>query len=189
MSRMKLPKLSRVGRMGRMGPSKRVPPMTTGGLTGGGVRQLNLMPEQLRTMARLIGDDRARAVWRLMEAGIVGTLPELCAYDWLQGHKIAFEFQSSQMGGRSTSGGAVVDFVVHGLSANGIYIWRIQGEYWHQGAEVERKDRIQRVGLMRLRLGGIPVVAVVDLWELDVYERFPEVFERAEAGMGLRSYD
>jgi hypothetical protein len=184
---MKIGKIARVGRAGRMWRTKVISPAgAEGPLTGGGVRQLDLMPEALRVMARRVGDKRARRVWKLMERGIQGTLPELLTYDWLERQKVGFQFQSGQMGGRRTSGGAVVDVSVDGLEADGLYIWRVQGEYWHKGPEVERKDWMQKARLLRLKIGGVPVVEVVDLWENDVYDRYPEVFRRAEMGMGLR---
>lgn len=181
----KVGKVARLGRIGRREPT-RVKGLELGALTGGGARQLDVMPEQLAEIARRIGEKRAKRVWKLRRQGIVGTLPELCGYDWLERRKIVFEFQSSVMGGRRMSGGAVLDFLVYGLSANGVLIWRIQGEYWHTGPEVERKDFVQKMRLRNLKIRGVPVVEVVDLWENDVYDRHPEVFELAEAGMGLR---
>lgn len=184
---MKLRKISRVGRSGRVGGLAAVKPVKLeGGVTGGGIRQLNVLPPALREMARRIGNRRARDVWGLMRKGVVGSLPELCTYHWLERRKLTFEFQSHQMGGRRRSGGAVLDFLISGLTAGGWYVWRVQGEYWHQGDAVERKDEIQKIRLARLKIGGVPVVAVVDLWENDVYDRSPEVFELAEIGVGLR---
>jgi len=185
-------KISRVARLGRIGvraprePVGILPPLEAGSLTGGGVRQLNLMPKGLRAIARRIGEKRARRVWRLQKKGVEGTLPELITYDWLERRQWVFEFETSALGGRRTSGGAVLDFLIYGLSANGLYVWRIQGEYWHQGPEVERKDFAQAARLLRVRIGGVPIVAVVDLWENDVYDRYPAVFEKAEMGVGLR---
>ena len=138
----------------------------------------------------MVGWKRARECWNLAQKGlkgtIQGTLPELCAYAWLQRRGIMFEFQAPLLGGRQTSGGAMLDFLVMGLSSNGHYAWRIQGEYWHTMPEVELKDFVQAARLKRLKVGGIPIVEVVDLWENDIYDRYPEVFEQAEAGMGLR---
>jgi len=51
----------------------------------------------------------------------------------------------------------------------------------------KRQDEIQKIRLAKLKIGGIPVVAVVDLWENDIYDRSPEVFELAEAGLELRN--
>jgi hypothetical protein len=181
-------KLSRVARVGKIGGMGRMSPRGAERIstTGGGIRKLDLTPEPLRVWARRIGMDRARAVWKLTERCIVGTLPELCAYDWLESHEHQFEFQSAQMGGRQTSGGAVIDVLVFDLSCDGYYVWRVQGEYWHTLGDVEIKDAAQAGRLLRLRIGGVPVAAVVDLWENDIYDRFPQVFEQAEFGVGLR---
>lgn len=181
----KLSRIARVGKIGAAKPSKAVGAVRLEG-TGGGVRKLDLMPEAMRAWARRIGEKRARECWNLAQKGVQATLPELCAYAWLNRRGIAFEFQTSLMGGRQTSGGAVIDFLVMGLSSNGHYVWRIQGEYWHTMPEVELKDFVQAARLKRLKVGGIPIVEVVDLWENDVYDRHREAFEQAEAGMGLR---
>lgn len=182
-------RIARVGKVGKVGlvslAPPRSPPILGGKGKGGGIRQLDVTPEQLREVAGRIGEKRARRVWRLM-GKVVGTVPELCAYDWLEKRKLVFDFQSSQMGGRRVAGGAVVDFIISGLAADGLYVWRVMGEHWHQGPELEEKDEVQRVRLLRLWIGGLPVVAVVDVWEGDIYDRYPEVFLRAEYGIGLR---
>jgi len=175
--------VARVGKVGRVSARRGV---ELPALTGGGVRQLDVMPEQLAEVARRIGEKRARVVWKLRQSGIVGTLPELCAYSWLDKRKIVFEFQSSVMGGRRISGGAVLDFLIYGLSANGVLIWRIQGEYWHTGPDVELKDRVQAARLRNLKIGGVPVVGVVDLWENAIYDDYPSVFQKAEMGISSR---
>jgi hypothetical protein len=119
-----------------------------------------------------------------MERGIVASLPELCAYDWLERNNVQFEFQSIQMGGKLVSGGSVVDFIIY--IGSGVYIWRVMGEYWHRGQEVRMRDQMQKIRLMNTRIGSFDVIGVVDLWELDVYNRYPEVFEVAMYGVGLR---
>jgi len=154
-------------------------------LRGRRTGQLDLTPPALRDIAKRIGERRARRVWRLMQRGIVATLPEYLTIDWLERRPwLRYHFQSEQMGGWLVAGGAVVDFLVGGLSAEGWYVWRIQGEYWH--ASTQAKDDAQRHRLLQLRIAGVPVVAVVDLWERDIYDRSPEVFEMAEMGIGLR---
>lgn len=182
----KWPRVGKVGKVGLRSAVKASRGVKLAALTGGGVKQLNVMPEQLALIAQRIGDRRARDVWKLKMKGVQGSLPELCAYEWLEKRKLVFEFQTSLMGGRRVSGGAVMDFLIYGLSANGIMCWRIQGEYWHTGPDVERKDFVQKARLRGLKIGGVPVVEVVDVWESDVYDRYPEVFVRAEAGIGLR---
>jgi len=77
-------KIARVARIGRIGiPKTRRPINVLSGerITGGGIRQMNLVPEQLRVWERTIGKERAEKVWRLSLKGIVGTLPELCTYE------------------------------------------------------------------------------------------------------------
>jgi len=155
-------------------------------VTPAGADLLDLMPESLREIAGRIGRKRAGIVWRWMRKGIIGSVPELLTYDWLSRRRIRFEFQSAQMGGRLRVGGAVVDFLLYDLAGGGLYVWRVMGEYWHAAPEVQGKDEEQRRRLLRTRVGGRRVVAVVDLWESDIYDRSPEVFEMAEAGVGLR---
>jgi len=184
---MKLGRVAKVGRIGLMAPAKRVVGVDLPVRGGRGVEQLDLVPEQLAVVARRIGDKRARRVWKLMQR-VQGSLPELCTYDWLERRKLGFEFQSGQMGGRRMSGGAVVDFIVDGLAADGLYVWRVQGEYWHKGPDVERKDWVQKARLLRLKIGGVPVVAVVDLWENSIYDQYPDVFIKAEMGMEIPHY-
>ena len=181
-------RIGKVAKIGLKGPTRAYKPDVGGGRAAGAALQMNLVPEELRVWARVVGETRAREVWDLTQKGIVGTLPELCTYVWLEKRKIEFEFQSHQMGGRSgAGGGAVVDFVLYNLSSNGYYCWRIQGEYWHTFApEVVAKDQAQADRLRQLKIGGVPVVGVVDLWETDVYQRYPAVFESAEMGVGLR---
>lgn len=181
----KLQKLSavpRVGEIGRLEAEKPTEPDIP--TTPRGPDLLETMPEKVEQWARLIGRDRARAIQRLVEDGVVGTLPELCAYDWLNGRYL-FEFQSSLMGGRLIRGGAVADFVIVDLASGGLVVWRIQGDYWHTKDDRERQDEEQKGRLLGTWYMGMPIVTVVDIWESDIYERFPEVFRRAEAGVEL----
>jgi len=145
-----------------------------------------LVSEELAAMIRLIGEERARRVMALRQRGLAGTLPELCTWDWLERRELPFESQTVALGGRRERGGAVLDFVVGGLAADGLYVWRVQGEYWHAGPEVERKDQAQAERIKGMRIGGIPVVGVVDLWETDIYHRYPAVYWWAERGESLR---
>ena len=187
--RIRFPKLGKVGRLGRVNLLSREKPIQPPeiGFSRGSTLQTNLVPERLRVMEDKVGHTRAGAVWRIMARGIKGTLPELCAYDWLERRPwLRFDFQASVLGGRSELGGAVADFLIWGLDAEGIYVWRIQGEYWHSGLEAEEKDYGQRLRLLQSDVDGVPIVSVVDLWENDVYEIWPRVFEMAEVGIGLR---
>ena len=179
----------KVARVGIINPMTPIKPMRLGRVRGGtrGVQlQLDLMPEDMRQAAARIGTDRARDVQELRDRGVEGSLPELCAYDWLESRKLAFDFQSAQMGGRRVRGGTVVDFIIYGLSGNGVYIWRVQGDYWHSSRESQSNDAELARRLRRLKIGGEPVAAVVDLWESYIYDRYPEVFQLAEFGVGMR---
>jgi hypothetical protein len=40
--------------------------------------------------------------------------------------------------------------------------------------------------LYGVRIGGAPIVAVVDLYEDDLYDKWPEVLEQAEVGEEIR---
>lgn len=178
--------VQRVSRIGKMSlttrpPAKIEPPQIAG------PRGIDLMPPRLDDMVRVIGYRRARRCWRLIKNGIVATLPELCTYDWLESRPwLTFDFQTSLMGGRHELGGAVADFIISGLSAEGLYVWRIQGEYWHTGREKMLLDEEQKIRLLQYTFRGIPIVMVVDLWENDIYHKYPRVFELAEYGVGLR---
>lgn len=154
---------------------------------GGGVRQLNTCPPQLRRLARRIGRKRANEVWRVQQK-VRATAPEALAYAWLEDWDYRFDFQSSQLGGLWVRGGAVVDFVIYDMSFEGVYLWRIQGEHWHQGARKQHADKLQKDRLRNIQVGGLPVAAVVDLWEYDIYDRPEETFERARVGEQMR-YD
>ena len=60
-----------------------------------------------------------------------------------------WEFQSPQMGGRSRSGGAVIDAVVY--TETGTIGMRLVTEYFHmgKGSKIQANDALQRVNLMR----------------------------------------
>ena len=152
---------------------------------GTGTRQVSISPPGMEDMERAVGNERARRILRLRGKGIVGTLPELCTYDWLERKGYRFEFQSAQLGGRHTHGGAVVDFQIADISKLGWFIWRIQGEYWHAGREKASEDAMQKARLRGMLIDSIPVVAVVDLWESAIYYSWPRVYELAEAGVEM----
>ena len=179
--------IARTARVGRIGTMRVQPPARPDlAERPRGVEQLSLVASKFRDWERLIGRDRLRAVERLMETGVVGTLPELCVYGWLEQRKHLFEFQSSLMGGRLLKGGAVADFVILDMAPGGLVVWRVQGEYWHGTRESRQRDRAQRDRLLCSWYGGMPIIQVVDLWEYDIYRRFPEVFKKAEVGVELR---
>lgn len=182
----KLSALSAVPRVGEIGTLEAQKPTRPDiPMTPRGPDLLETAPPKVEQWIRLIGRDRARAVQGLVEDGVVGTLPELCTYEWLEG-RFLFEFQSSLMGGRLIRGGAVADFVIVDLQPGGLVVWRIQGDYWHTRGERARQDAEQKARLLGTWYMGMPIVSVVDIWESDIYKRFPEVFRRAEVGVELR---
>jgi len=106
--------------------------------------------------------------------GVEGSLPERIVWRWLQSQGLMFEPQYHAMGGRLTVGGAVIDFLVWGLSGVPVAI-RVQGGYWHGPTFHERtiEDQIQAD---RLRGQGY---LVLDLWEQDIYDAV--LFDRLDA--------
>ncbi len=98
---------------------------------------------------------------------------EKIVYAWLASHSVPFDFQSQLIGGFDRQiGDAIVDFV---LKENNVVI-RVQGEYWHTGAEVEAKDVIQKE---RLRDLGY---SVVDVWGTDIQNQLEVVMTKAIQG-------
>jgi len=179
----KIRKISRFPRADRAYPGKEVEPLP--GAMRRGVRTEDLLPEQVKIMARIIGTERARRIWKLVLAGMDASLPEMCAYDWLQSRHFTFSMEDVMLGGRREPGGAVVDFLIYDITPAGYYIWRVMGDYWHGGLERSSKDEIQKVRLEAMKIGGIPIVAVVDLWESRIYNDWPHVFLMAEMGVSL----
>lgn len=180
-------KLQRVARLGAIGTvSVERPVVVHLPERPRGPRVADLTPLRVREWARLIGHERAMDVNRLVERGVIGSLPEMCTYVWLESRKYLFEFQSALMGGRVIRGGAVADMLIYDLAPGGIVVWRVQGDYWHGSRDAIARDQEQRARLMTSWHAGMPVVRVTDLWETDIYDRYPEVFRLAEVGMELR---
>jgi len=177
----------KVARLGKVGARSVLPPYKAREIPmfGGRVRQLQTTPPQLRRLVRRVGAERAERIWDV-QSRVLATIPEAIAFAWLEDRKYAFDFQSSQLGGLHVRGGAVVDFLIYNMSFEGHYIWRIQGEHWHTGGRKQESDRVQRDRLLGLWVEGATVVAVVDLWEDDLYDKWPRVLEMAEVGENIR---
>ena len=105
----------------------------------------------------------------------IATDIELIVLNYLDRHKIAYQFQSSLAGGFFELGGAVVDILIPDRSL----AWRIMGEYWHRGIVPEGKDVIQRE--MLTGLGYI----VVDLQGNDILNRLEETMTKALQGIEM----
>jgi hypothetical protein len=112
------------------------------------------------------------------------TLPELVAYDWLKANNHQFEYQVQVAGGRSIQGGLVPDFIVN-RGATGM-VWLVQGEYWHSSLGQSERDKLAVNSFRGLVVNGLKIEDVVQLWEDDVYNKRPQVFEWAMEGIGLR---
>ncbi len=182
---MVITRYDKLPRIGRSTPARRYKGVTLPLRGGTGTRQVTLVSPEEAELAQRIGQERAQRILRLRGKGIIGTVPELATYDWLENRGFSFEFQSSMLGGQYMHGGAVVDFLVADISRMGWYVWRVQGQYWHQGLEVGVKDESQKARLRRAWIKGIPVVEVVDLYERRILDDYPDVFEKAEAGVEL----
>jgi hypothetical protein len=140
-------------------------------------------PEQAE-LERRIGERNAKVVRRWQRRGLRGTSPELLVYDWLTRRRLQFQFQSSLFGGRKIRGGLVADFVVW-IGANPM-AWRVQGEHWHSSAADKAHDKANRYRLLRSSYLGRRFIAVVDLWELDIYRACNRVCEDATRGRNWR---
>ena len=81
-----------------------------------------------------------------------GTAPEMAVYGALKKLKIPFIFQSSQLGGRQTSGGAVLDFRISYLNL-GI---NVQSFYWHYS----NPERVAQDKLLRIALEGQGIIVI-----------------------------
>lgn len=186
----KISKISRAHKIGVMRPG-RIDAILPGAKRAG-AKQVDLMPEEIKAMIPIIGETRAKAIFKLMQQGVRGTLPELSAYDWLEKKHVNFAFQSPLLGGRAEHGGAVIDFLLYDLSPQGYFVWRIQGDWWHSGVgpagsgkATIAKDEIQKARLRAVKIGGIPIVDVIDVWESRILGDYPRVFLAAEAGLEL----
>lgn len=179
-------KIRKAGKIGVIKPGaaySRPEPVNFSPLTGGGVASVSLVDEQFQRMASLVGEHRARRVRKLQERGIIGTLPELIAYDWLESHNHNFRFQTSMMGGIFEAGAALVDFAISSIDPSGYHLWRIQGTYWHSRPENTERDKLQKLRLEKAMLGGAPILAVTDIWEHQLYRDPERVLEAALYGI------
>ena len=76
--------------------------------------------------------------------GITATLPEYNIARTLDKMGLAYEFQTSFMGGRYIAGGAISDFYLPGYSL----VITVLGTYWHSTPEVRAKDKLQSIALL-----------------------------------------
>ncbi len=143
--------------------------------------------QRLKSWARQVGEERAQealAVLRSPQPNSQGrnggayTLPELLAESWLRKRSVRHEAQFDL-------GWARPDFVLFdlGATAGGCMVWEIQGEYWHKSSGAHDAARKQR--LLASTARGLPILAVVEVWEADIYQG-EGVFDAAASGRGMR---
>lgn len=135
--------------------------------------------------AQALDDEKlARKLVKLQAKFPVATLPELVAYEWLQRRNIPFSFQVELFGGRRVRGGLLPDFVIEqGATA---LAWQIQGEYWHSVGLKDDADRTNNLRMLGQVVDGRRIEQVVELWENDIYQKRPQVFNMGLAGIGMR---
>lgn len=124
----------------------------------------------------------ARQAAKLKQKLPLATTPELLVYLWLQQKGISFEFQVEAQGGRQDHGGSVVDFLVH---MGRTLAWRIQGVYWHNLSQSEWNDKVRRKLLEGSLIMGYQIDAVVDVWEMRIYNDRENTLTLAIAGIEL----
>lgn len=173
-------KLTKINKLAGFGKRKVKPPEAT--LRPRGAEDTDL-PEDIRALIPRMGERQARIVWQWRKKGLRASAPEALVYDWLTKKNVPFEFQSSFFGGRIYRGGLVNDFALYHLP-QGVMIWRIQGEYYH--APTREKDEANKQRLLMSRVKNRKVVAVVDLWERDLYRGVDGVCRDALTGRGRR---
>jgi hypothetical protein len=110
------------------------------------------------------------------------TTPELITYVWLKERAYDFEFQVEAAGGRSSTGGSVIDFVV---KSGKVWAWRIEGDFWHSRVEQVALDEIRKKNLIGAYVGSYQLDGVVDIWESSIYQDRDNVFSMALAGYQL----
>lgn len=78
-----------------------------------------------------------------LPANWIGTKPEYAVYLALIKIGVAFDYQSSKMGGRLARGGSVIDFWIPSLNL----AINVMGEYWHYERGTLGHDQLQRAAL------------------------------------------
>lgn len=172
----KLPQLAGLPRIKAKPPELRLRPRSDATTTD--------LPEEIQQLIPKMGERNARTVWKWKRRGLQATAPEILVYEWLTGRKIPFTFQSSQFGGRTFRGGVVHDFMLQ--VGGGVMVWMVQGMHFHSSASQRQHDQIIKIRTKASRPNGQKVLAVVELWEADLYKNVNRVCREALRGRGLR---
>lgn len=147
-----------------LGPEVKLPPIPDLDSGPGGVA--GLVDDELASLARTLGSERfAKKILTMKkkEEYRNATFPELVAIEWLTRHTIKWGFQVWALGGRKVVGGQVLDLIVD--AGRGVYVWEIQGNYWHNRPGKVQLDRAQKLALLGIHIWGKPVLKVIELWE------------------------
>lgn len=147
----------------------------------------DLTDDNVDRLAQLLGSESlAKKINRLAQQYPVATVPELVTYEWLERSGYPFEFQLWLYGGRRAPAGQglVPDFVVS--PGGSPIVWQVQGEYWHSIQRKGDRDKTANLRMLAAMINGRKVMAVVELWEDDIYNRRPQIFYSALQGVGLR---
>lgn len=149
-------------------------------------RTLKQEEDSLTIWAEKLGSESyAKKMLAMQKHYITATLPELVTMDWLDQNRITYEYQVSLFGGRSRAGGGtVLDFLV--IDGGEAMAWPVQGEYWHTMESVARRDKDIFMKLLGAEVRGYTIRAVVLLWEQDIYDKRPMIFQQALAGRSFR---
>ena len=170
--------MQKIGTLGGVGVIKTV--KTVGTIDSAAQR----IEERKKNWARIVGDARMEEAVALLEQVRMaqfhsGTLPELLAEVWLR--RTGVDYQAQVILGQARP-----DFVIYNPpSGGGAICWRIQGDYWHGNGTAQAHDAAQKGALLGLVSRGMPVVAVIDIWESAVYAG-DGVLEQALQGMEIK---
>ena len=86
--------------------------------------------------------------------------------DWLTRHRVPFQYQAPYLGGRTSLGGQVVDFVIEDRQPP--LLLGVQGEYWHYGTTAQAgrsllaKIALQAQGFVVVYVKGIDLENRID---------------------------
>lgn len=108
---------------------------------------------------------------------------ELIAFDWFTQKGIQFDYQVPLGGGRSTKFGQVLDFAVY--SGGEALALPVQGNYWHERADVALSDESDRLQALASLIGGRRVKDYVPVWERWLYKDRDKVLSSAINGIPL----
>lgn len=148
---------------------------------------LNVVDAEFQQAFALLKNERlTRRVLRLKRQNPNGTLPELVAMDWLNAQQFRYEFQYPLYGGRTARAGegVIPDFVI--FEGAGPDAWLIQGDYWHSRVEQRSRDAVALAKITKAFANGVPINRVMEIWESDIYDHNPTVFELAMQGIPWR---